>query len=1385
MSELPAGLGVAVAAKGLEAALVLPNAESAWLCLYDGDREVLRAPMARDAHGVLRGFATGFGAEARYGFRVAGSYDPARGARFDPSKLLADPYAWRFDRPFRLHPSMFAFGDDSGPFAPKAIAGAPPAGEPGYKRVAPEALVIYELNLRGFSRLNPAIPEAARGTFAGLAHPTSIAHLTGLGVTAVEIMPADPFVDERHLPPLGLANAWGYNSVVFGAPDPRLAPGGWAEVRAATDALHAAGMEAILDVVFNHDGESDQFGPTLSFRGLDNAAWFRLDPRDPATYINDAGTGNCLALDRPLVIDMAIGALRRWMIHGGFDGFRFDLAPALGRRADGFDPNAPFFQALAADSVLSHARLIAEPWDVGPGGYQLGRFGAPFAEWNDRFRDAVRRFWRGDAGMRGEIATRMAGSRDVFDHAAAPSKGVNFVVAHDGFTLRDLTSYAHKHNEANGEHNRDGTDNNLSWNHGVEGPTEDPAISAARSRDERNLLTLLIASRGTPMVSMGMELGFSQGGNNNAYAQDNATSAIDWGAADASLIAFTARLIKARRSNPALSRDAFLTGAPFDASGLPDVEWRDAEGPMMQSGWNDPAGAVMVVAFAAPQGDGADRVAVAMNRSGAETEIRLLEPRSGMAWRALIDTHDPEAPERRIALADRVRLRPRSSLILVEARTASGGPGSGAPSAETIDTLAGAAGIAGEWWDVRGKRTVVSPETKIALLTALGLEVGSEAQARDSLTRLVDETHRRRLPFSLVLRLGGPAIAPLRDLPSAADARVVREDGSVAEWRVEAADGVRRDLPDGRSVIERTIALPALPVGRYSLIVESVECALTVAPSEAHRPKAASRKRFGVAAQLYALRRADEDRRDQGIGDFSTLALAGEKAGEFGAAYFGVSPLHMLFPRDRERASPYYPSDRRFLDPILIDALDGAGLPRDEAVDAALTSLTPAFAAARATRYVEYKAVWRAKRTALEAWSAAFARVRDARPGDPLVADYHAFARLGGETLRRFAAFQATADGEAGENWRLWPQNLRDGEAKAIDDAIARDRQAFEFALFCQWLADRQLGRAAEQARKGGLEIGFYRDLAVGSAPDGAESWAHDAILARGVTIGAPPDPFSAQGQNWNLPAPNPLAGAREGWTSLSALYRANMRHAGMLRIDHAMGLQRLFLVPEGAQPAEGAYLSYPLDDLIGHIALESQRAQCMVVGEDLGTVAEGFRDRLTRANFQGMRVLWFERDGPRVRPPESYLPLTVACVATHDLATLAGWWQGADIAERLSLGLLTLARAGEEIGRRRDEKRGLMAALVAAGLIDSDPSDDAPLSDAIAAAVHALIGGAGSILAHAQFDDLVGDTVQTNLPGTDRERPNWRLKVGRDLAAAFADNRAHAILKALAKGRT
>ena len=383
------------------------------------------------------------------------------------------------------------------------------------------------------------------------------------------------------------------------APDPRLAPGGWAEVAASVAAIQAAGIEVVVDVVLNHTGEGDQFGPTVSLRGLDNASYYRLMPQDRLVPVNDAGCGNILALDRPPVVRLAMDALRAWATFGGVDGFRFDLATTLGRRADGFDPAAPLLTAIAQDPVLRDLRLIAEPWDIGPGGYQIGAFHATWGEWNDKFRDSMRKFWRGDGRLLGEVATRFSGSSDIFGSRRPPSRGVNFIVAHDGFTLADLVSYERKHNEANGENNRDGTDANYSWNNGAEGETADPAILAARRRDQRNLLAALMLARGTPMIAMGAEFGHSQAGNNNAYAQDNAIAWLGWETADETLAVFTARLLKLRAAHPALTRDRFLTGDAFDATLIPDVEWRKPDGePMHPQDWE--TGRTLIAALYAP-----------------------------------------------------------------------------------------------------------------------------------------------------------------------------------------------------------------------------------------------------------------------------------------------------------------------------------------------------------------------------------------------------------------------------------------------------------------------------------------------------------------------------------------------------------------------------------------------------------------------------------------------------------------------------------------------------------------------------------------------------------------------------------------------------------------
>ena len=422
---------------------------------------------------------------------------------------------------------------DSAPFTPKCVATRPSRADTSSRpRHAWEDTILYELHVKGFTKSHPDVPEALRGTFKGLACEAAITHLTRLGVTAVELMPCAAWIDERHLTRLGLANYWGYNPIALMAPDPRLAPGGWDEVREAVAALHRAGIEVIVDVVFNHTGEGDEFGPTLSLRGLDNATYYRLRPDAPRHYVNDAGCGNILAMDRAPVARLALDALRAWAEFGGVDGFRFDLATTLARRTEGFDAQAPFLAALLQDPVLRELKLIAEPWDIGPGGYQLGKFPGPFAEWNDRFRDCVRRFWRGDDIGVGELATRVAGSRDFFEAHRRPSRSINFVTAHDGFTLRDLVSYSRKRNDANGEDNRDGTNENFSWNNGVEGETDDDAILAARGKDQRNLLASLLLARGTPMLSMGAELGQTQAGNNNAYAQDNETAWLDWSGAD-------------------------------------------------------------------------------------------------------------------------------------------------------------------------------------------------------------------------------------------------------------------------------------------------------------------------------------------------------------------------------------------------------------------------------------------------------------------------------------------------------------------------------------------------------------------------------------------------------------------------------------------------------------------------------------------------------------------------------------------------------------------------------------------------------------------------------------------------------------------------------------
>ncbi len=586
----PGPLGATVTDSGVGFAVAAPDATAVEVCLFDtaDGPEIARHVLpARDARGIWHGHVTGLADGQRYGLRVHGPYDPVHGHRHNPHKLLVDP--WAREVVGRVRPDDATFGftrerpdadltfdeRDSAPFMPRCVARRPADPPPPGPGTAWADTIIYEAHVKGLTMRHPDVPMADRGTFRGLAHPAVIRHLTDLGVTAVELLPVFAFSDERHLPPLGLGNYWGYNPYAFLAPDPRY--GTPEDFRAMVAALHAADLEVILDVVYNHSAESDEDGQTLSLRGLGNRTFYRTH-RSGRRHINDSGCGNTLRLEDPLCLRLVMDSLRHWVTEMGVDGFRFDLAVTPARHHGPFDPTGPFLAAIAQEPALADVKLIAEPWDIGPGGHHTGGFPAPWVEWNDHFRDATRAFFAG-LGTAGDLAGALAGSSATFQPKRRPPQAsVNFVTAHDGFTLRDLVSHDRKHNEANGEDNRDGTTENLSWNGGVEGETENPAVLANRWERRVGLMTALLSALGVPMILAGDEIGQTQQGNNNAYSQDTDLSWIDWERADWAFFAVARDLIAKRKATPGMHREAFHSGAEDPATGRRDVTWLDSRG---------------------------------------------------------------------------------------------------------------------------------------------------------------------------------------------------------------------------------------------------------------------------------------------------------------------------------------------------------------------------------------------------------------------------------------------------------------------------------------------------------------------------------------------------------------------------------------------------------------------------------------------------------------------------------------------------------------------------------------------------------------------------------------------------------------------------------------
>jgi isoamylase len=674
----PYPLGATWDGEGVNFALFSENATGVELCLFEGSKgndDLARVRVTEQTDLVWHVYVPGIRPGQRYGYRVHGPYEPERGHRFNPAKLLIDPYARAIDGHVRWNELIFGYTPghpdadlskddrDSSPAVPKSLVidETAPMVDARKFRYPWNGRPIYELHVKGFTIRHPEVPEDLRGTYSGLASPPVIEYLRGLGVTSVELMPIHQFVSDGQLQAKGLTNYWGYNSIGFFAPDVRYASKGRLgeqvdEFRQMVDALHKAGIEVILDVVYNHTAEGNHLGPTICFRGIDNAAYYRLEPDNPRYYRDYTGTGNTINVRTPRTLQLIMDSLRYWITQMDVDGFRFDLASSLARELHEVDRLGSFFDTISQDPTISRVKLIAEPWDVGEGGYQVGNFPPLWSEWNGKYRDTVRDYWRGAERTLGEFAYRFTGSSDLYEGTGRrPFASINFVTVHDGFTLKDLVSYNDKHNEANGENNQDGETDNRSWNMGVEGPTDDPQVGALRARQKRNFLATLMLSQGVPMLVAGDELGRTQQGNNNPYNQDNEISWVDWENTDEDLLEFTKRLIDMRRRHRVFRRRRWFQGRPIHGSGVTDVGWFRPDGTEMddedwRAGHAKSLGVFLngeQMDSTDPRGDPVvdDSFYILFNAHHERLEFRTPGEEWGKRWLKVLDTFDPAASE--------------------------------------------------------------------------------------------------------------------------------------------------------------------------------------------------------------------------------------------------------------------------------------------------------------------------------------------------------------------------------------------------------------------------------------------------------------------------------------------------------------------------------------------------------------------------------------------------------------------------------------------------------------------------------------------------------------------------------------------------------------------
>lgn len=1412
----PDALGATADGHGVNFALFSHHATRVDLCLFTEGGEESRFQLESRTGDIWHGYLPGIGPGQLYGYRVHGPQKPEQGHWFNPAKLLLDPYArsiqgepdwsgplWFYEQGHAGHQDRICLAD-SAPAMPKCrVVDIDSLGSMSSRPGTPWTdTIIYELHPRGYTMQHPQIPENLRGHLSALADPSVLAHLRYLGVTAVELLPIQAGFDDARLAQQGLKNYWRYNSIGFFAPESRYVAGeGLEAVRNVVSRFHQAGIEVIMDVAFNHTAEGDHLGPMLSFRGIDNVSYYRLNAAHRGYYENDTGCGNTLDFSQPQVRQMALDSLRFWADTAGVDGFRFDLATTLGRCGHGFDRDSPFFAALRHNPLLGRLKLIAEPWDIGQDGYQLGNFPAGFSEWNDRFRDDVRRFWRGDESMLSNLATRLLGSSDVFkDHDRPSRASLNFITAHDGFALQDLVSFEATRNLANLEDNRDGHDANYSRNYGVDGPTDDAQTAALRAKQKRNLIASLLLSQGTPMVLAGDELGNSQDGNNNAYCQDNEIGWVNWKASslDSDFLDFFAWLIKFRKNNPILRQGQFLRGNNSSSASIKDATWLCPNGEEMtedhwQAGWAKCLGLLLHggddLDLSVQHGSfSSNSLLIVVNASETDLSFHAPHVPGSDRWKLQIDTTATKGRPRQITYVEsgRTFALPAQSLLLLSADMPTARPIANSDQEKgDLKQLAGLHGIEPGYHDALGNHHEVSAETEKALLAAMGVKASSDAEIQDSLADHLRHYCKRILRPVHVVRKGEPFQVEFT-LPADVARRSYRWSIQTEQGDAVRNEGAVGDLLSGddRFVEDerwRTFALPlptTLPPGYHRLSLEfgdqyTAETTIIAAPGRVFSPDDLEQpcRHWGMLAPLYGLR----SERNTAIGDLIDLKELVSLLAEKGGSFVGINPITALNPTLPHQASPYSPSSRLFLNELLV-GLDtsrarrtkGEGCWPDELID--------------------YASAGPAK---LDGLLRQFQNVMAGGQADLL--PFQAYRADRGKSLERFALFRALFEYFFAKDpghywtWKHWPETYQHPDHPEVQAFAAEHRDRIEFFSFVQWLADQQLEQAQTGAIEQGMPIGLYLDLAVGIDPHGADCWADQDSFAKGAYLGAPPDDFNPNGQNWALAPFRPFELEERAYRPFIDVIRASMRHAGALRIDHVIGLQRSFWIPED-QDLGGTYVRYPIYDLLGVIALESHRHRCLVIGEDLGNLPYGLRERLDRRNVMSSRVMYFERDqaGGFMRS-DAFPGKALVTAGTHDLPTLTGYWQGRDIDVRADLGIDPANRSDAMHEERRHDRRKLLTRLHDEGLLPAEIDPDHPpheMTPDLLAAIHAFLARSPSDLMAVQLEDILGQLEQANLPGTVDEHPNWRRRMPPKLADLGSDPLANLIFDAIANER-